>query len=180
MPKESKELEVKKTTAGAMPVADRVADWPAQFGALRQNINRLFDDLYGPATRAPMWQPAVETLRGWKDAFAASPVVDLVERDDEYEVQAELPGMTIKDVNVSLSDGMLTIKGQKASERKEDKEGYHLHERSFGEFRRAIHLPHGVDGAKVTALLENGILKVKLPKTAQAKAQERKIEVKAP
>lgn len=179
MAKENKDVEVKKSSTGVAPILDWTSDWPAQFGALRQNINRAFDEFYAPSHRAPMWQPAVEALRGWKDVLVPTPVVDFVERDGEYEVQAELPGMSIKDVDVTLSDGTLTIKGEKSSERKEDKEGYHLHERSFGQFRRVLQVPHGVDAAKVTAVLENGILKVKLPKTAEAKAQERKIEVKA-
>ena len=179
MAKESKEVEVKKPAKGIAPMADWMADWPAQFGALQQSVNRLFDDFYGPAMRMPMWPPAMDALRGWKDALAPTPAVDLVERDGEYEVQAELPGMTIADVEVTLSDGMLTIKGEKSTERKEDKAGYHMQERSFGQFRRALQVPHGVDADKVTAVLEHGILKVTLPKTAEAKAQERKIEVKS-
>lgn len=179
MAKDSKDVVVKKSDKGASPMTDWMTEWPAQFGALRQNVNRLFDDFYGPAMRMPMWQPTFDALRGWRDALAPAPAVDFVERDGEYEVQAELPGMTIADVEVTLGDGMLTIKGEKTSERKEDKAGYHLHERSFGQFRRALQVPHGVDAEKVTAVLEHGILKVTLPKTAEAKAQERKIAVKA-
>jgi HSP20 family protein len=179
MSKGTKEVEVKRKSSDVAPMADWIADWPAQFAALRSRMNRLFDDFGWPDSGAPALRPPVEALRGWREMFAAAPALDMIERDGEYELQAELPGMSIKDVDVTLNDGMLFIKGEKSSEHKEDKEGYRLQERTFGAFHRSVALPRGVDGDKVTAVLENGVLKVKLPKTAEAKAQERKIEVKA-
>lgn len=152
-------------------------DWPAGFTALRQNINRLFDDFGWPDFRSMMSIP-IPTL-ALNTAFPVAPPMDLVERDGEYEVQAELPGLGLDDVEVSVSEGMLNIKGEKSTERKEDKAGYHLQERSFGEFRRSFRLPASVEADKIEASMKDGILKVKLPKSAQAKEQERKIEVKA-
>ncbi len=183
MAKETKDVEVKKKSTSVAPMmapmTDWMTEWPGQFAQLRQDINRLFDEMGWSSFHAPAMRPSDEMLRGWRDMFAAAPAVDVIERDGEYEVQAELLGMSVKDVDVALSDGVLTIKGEKSSERKEDKEGYHLQERSYGEFRSAVRLPRSVDSAKVTATLENGVLKVTLPKTAEAKAEERKIEVKA-
>ncbi len=105
--------------------------------------------------------------------------MDLVERDGEYEIQAELPGLDIENVEVKLTDGMLTIKGEKSEEHSEEAKDYHMRERSYGSFQRSFRLPAGIDGDKVAARFDKGVLKVTLPKNAEAKKKERKVEVKA-
>ncbi|MFL5279773.1 MAG: Hsp20/alpha crystallin family protein, partial [Rhodopila sp.] len=90
---------------------------------------------------------------------------------------AEMPGMTEKDVQVSLSGNTLVIKGEKRQEREEKDKGYHLSERCYGEFQRSFLLPDGADSDKVEASFANGVLTVTVPKTAQA--APKKIEVKA-
>ena len=95
------------------------------------------------------------------------------------EVSVELPGIDQKDVDVSLTDSALTIKGEKKSEQEESKKGYHLLERSYGSFYRSIPLPSGVDADKAAAQFKNGVLTVTLPKTEEALSRVRKIEVKA-
>lgn len=152
-------------------------DWPASFTTLRQNINRLFDDFGWPDFRSMISVP-VPTV-ALTTTFPVAPPMDLVERDGEYEVQAELPGLALDDVEVSVSEGMLNIKGEKSTAREEDKAGYHLQERSFGEFRRSFRLPASVEAGKIEASMKDGVLKIRLPKSAEAKQQERKIEVKA-
>ncbi|GLS28456.1 Hsp20/alpha crystallin family protein [Mesorhizobium albiziae] len=91
----------------------------------------------------------------------------------------ELPGIDQEDVDVSLTDRALTIKGEKKSEREESRKGYHVSERSYGSFYRSIPLPSGVDTDKANAEFKNGVLTVSLPKTREALSRGKKIEVKA-
>jgi HSP20 family protein len=84
----------------------------------------------------------------------------------------------MKDIEVSVTDDMLTVKGEKKVERQEDKKGYYLSERSYGAIYRTIPLPPGVDGEKAEASFKNGVLKIRLPQTPEAQARVKRIEVK--
>jgi HSP20 family protein len=92
-------------------------------------------------------------------------------------VKAEVPGMDPKDIDISLSNGVLTIKGKKKQEREEKEENYHLLERSYGSFTRSVQLPGEVQSDKISASYRNGVLKVTLPKSEEAKKKEIKIKV---
>jgi len=105
------------------------------------------------------------------------PSVDVSETKNDLVVKAELPGMDPKDIDISLSDGHLTIKGEKKQEREEKEEDYHFIERSYGSFTRSIQLPKEVKHDKINASYKNGILKVVLPKSEAAKTKETKIKV---
>ena len=108
------------------------------------------------------------------------PPTDITESDLELMLTAELPGLEQKDIEISIQDGMLLLKGEKAEERKEgDEKRYHLFERTYGSFQRAFTLPRSVDASKISAEFENGVLKVHMPKTAEAQAKTRKIEIAA-
>jgi HSP20 family protein len=130
----------------------------------RHQMNRLFDDFFGDGLLA----------RG-ETGFDFVPRVDVSENDKEVLVKAELPGMDEKDVNVSLSGGQLLISGEKKDEREEKDKSYHLVERSYGSFSRAVDVG-SVDEDKVKAAFKNGILTVTLPKREEDKA--RKIDIK--
>ena len=140
------------------------------FGFFQREMNRLFDDAF----RAYPVSPAT----GNGGSFMA-PSVDVKETDKTIEIEAELPGMAEKDIHVSLENDVLTIKGEKRLEKEESKKDYHISERSYGSFMRALELPAGIDADKVTAKYENGVLKVTLPKPADAKAKAKTIAVKA-
>ncbi|KNG93109.1 Hsp20/alpha crystallin family protein [Pseudaestuariivita atlantica] len=112
----------------------------------------------------------------WGNGEAKS---DVVETNDTVEVSIELPGMDMKDIEVSVTNDMLTVKGEKKIERQEEKKGYYLSERSYGAIYRTIPLPPGVDGEKADASFRNGVLTIKLPQTAEAKAKVKQIEVRA-
>ena len=108
------------------------------------------------------------------------PPTDITENDVELTLTAELPGLEQKDVEISIQDGMLLLRGEKTEERKEgDEKRYHLFERHYGAFQRAFTLPRIVDANKITAEFEKGVLKVHMPKTAEAQAKTRKIEIAA-
>jgi HSP20 family protein len=90
-----------------------------------------------------------------------------------------VPGMTAENVDIKMSDGTITIRGEKSEEKKEEKEDYLVSERRYGEFQRTLSLPSGVDADAVSADFANGVLTVTLPKTPEAKQKERKVEVKS-
>ncbi len=116
----------------------------------------------------------------WEAAEAAYnilPATDVIEKKDRFIVTAELPGISADDINVSVADNMLTIQGDKKSEREVKEEDYRLFERSFGSFFRSIELPPGTDPGSIEATFENGVLTVTVPKTVEAAART-KIPVK--
>lgn len=149
---------------------------PSTLGMLRHEIDRLFDDFSWPDFASggrglpPAWR---SLMRG------GAPAMDLVERAGEYEVQVELPGLTPDEIDIRMTDGTLVISGEKTAEQKEERENYHMSERSYGSFQRAFRLPGGIAVDKVEARFENGVLKVRMPKTAEARDSERKIKVTA-
>ncbi len=134
---------------------------------LQRDMNRLFEGF---------WTRAGNLDWPWGGGEAKS---DVVETADAVEVSIELPGMEMKDIDVTVTDDMLTIRGEKKVERQEEKKGYYLSERSYGSIYRTIPLPPGVDGEKAEASFKNGVLTLALPKTAEAQAKVKRIEVKS-
>lgn len=141
------------------------------FLSLHREVNRLFDDVFrGFDTRVPAFGRLGASGAGW-------PRVEISDNDKEIEVTAEVPGLAEKDVEVFLSEGVLTLKGEKRSET-EDKERQ-FSERFYGQFERRIPVGLQVEEDKVSARFKNGVLTVSLPKTAKAQTQAKRIEVKS-
>ena len=130
--------------------------------SLRREMDRLFDDAF-----RGFGLPSF----GFGRAASAWPSVELSETGSEIKVTAELPGLTDKDVELSLDDGVLTIRGERRSETEDKDRGYS--ERYYGRFERRIGLPAGVDEEKVEARFENGVLTVTLPKAPEAERGRR-------
>lgn len=151
------------------------------FESLRREVERLFDDFDGGIWGGPFRRSVFNAEPFFRRdvEWPASPAVDVAEKDKSYEITAELPGMADKDIEVTFANGALTIKGEKQEEREEKNKGYYLQERKFGAFERRFGVPEGVDTNKIEATFEKGVLKVTLPKTAEAQKSEKKIEVKA-
>ncbi|PYJ13800.1 MAG: hypothetical protein DME93_02085 [Verrucomicrobia bacterium] len=145
-------------------LAQRGAD---PFSYLRNQINRVFDDFWGESSLAP------------REEMAAGfwPQVDVTETDKEIKVSAEIPGVEPKDIDVSVEDGVLTIKGEKKYEREEKEKGQYRMERSYGSFERAIELPAEVDESKAKAEFKKGVLRLTLPKRPGAPSRRKKIPV---
>jgi len=125
-------------------------------------MRNLFADMLGEA------RPAGR-------AFA--PVVDVAENDDEYVITAELPGATKDDVTVELHEGVLTLRGEKKSEREESKDQARYVERTFGTFSRSFTLPPNANGAKLAASFKNGVLTIRVAKREEAKPRVINIQV---
>jgi HSP20 family protein len=126
-----------------------------------------------------LWESFFEGRPGKKAEEAAEwlPSLDVAETKNDLVVKAELPGMDPKDIDISLAEGVLTIKGEKKQEKEEKEENYHLIERSYGSFVRSVRLPKEVQSEKINASYKNGILRVTLPKSEEAKKKEIKIKV---
>lgn len=151
-----------------------LAQWNP-FESFRREIDRMFDDFVGGFGPAPFRTLAREEL-----PFVSSPPVDVVEKDDAFQITAELPGLDQKDVEVKCTDSTLTIRGEKNEEKEEKKKDYYVSERRFGSFQRAFRIPETVDPAKIEATFKNGVLTLTLPKTTEAQKRARKIDVKTP
>jgi HSP20 family protein len=125
------------------------------------------------------WDSFLEgTLQGrGEDRTEWFPSLDVSETKNDFVVKAELPGMDLKDIDVSLTDGMLTITGEKRQEKEEKEGNYRLIGRSYGTFSRSVSLPRDVKNDKVSASYKDGILRVVLPKSEEAKKKEIKIKV---
>jgi HSP20 family protein len=106
-----------------------------------------------------------------------SPSVDIYDRGNELVLKADLPGMRKEDLDIHLADNVLTISGETRKEEKVEKENYYRYERSHGSFFRRFELPYDIDSEHIKAHLEDGVLEVKLPRTAEAQGKTRKITV---
>lgn len=130
------------------------------------DVDRFFEDF---------WQPLDVFRRPTLQSFI--PKLDVSDTGEAVEVTVELPGLTEKDIDISLKDRVLTIQGEKKEEKKTEEKGYYLLERSYGSFNRHVHLPEQVDSAKIKAEFNSGVLHVTIPKTPESKP--RKIEIKS-
>jgi HSP20 family protein len=135
----------------------------ARLSAFHQQVDRLLDSPFfsGENSRSP----------------AGMPALDLYQDADNFTVKAEIPGLKKEDIKLSLQDGVLTLSGERRSEKAHDEKGSLRNERSFGRFERSITLPMQVDGTRVAASYEDGVLTVTLPKAEAAKP--RQIEIQA-
>ncbi|HEV8497434.1 MAG TPA: Hsp20/alpha crystallin family protein [Gemmatimonadaceae bacterium] len=141
------------------------------FDDVENRMTRFFDR----ALSDPFSNDTFPHVIGWM------PPTEIVETVEELTLTAELAGMDQKDIDISVEEGVLTLRGEKLEEKKEtetDKKVY-LYERNYGSFERSFALPSAVDIAKITASFDKGVLKIHLPKTTEAKAKGRKVEIKS-
>jgi HSP20 family protein len=167
-------------TMETKPVAPPTAMQPWRpFEGLRREVDRLFEDFTMNPFRLPFRRPAFDIEPFWQaESWIAAPAVDLVEQDKAFELTAELPGLDEKNIEVKVANGVLTIRGEKQEDREEKNKDFHMRERRFGSFERALRVPDTVDADKITASFKKGVLTVTLPKTAEAQKPVKKIEVK--
>jgi len=133
---------------------------------MRREMDELWNRFFG---EAPFYRSLAEE---W------SPSIDLSETKDSLVVKAELPGLDVKDVEVSISGNLLTIRGEKKKEEEEKDEHHYRSERYYGSFQRVFQLPTNVKADKVGASFDKGVLKVTLPKVEEAKKKQIEVKVK--
>jgi len=138
-----------------------------------RDMDRMMEDFFGRRMRP--WWPERWSRREVMELEA--PAVDLFEDKNDIVIKAELPGMEKENLEVKLTDHMLTIKGEKKKEQEIKEENYYRSERSYGSFIRTLELPADVHADKVKASFKNGVLEVRLPKTEEAKTKEVKVKV---
>jgi len=153
MAKSDKEVAVSKGTVERMPR-------PAPFG----DIDRMFDEFFNRR-----WLRPFSGERGFPELASAMPSVDVIDRDDEVLVRAAVPGYKKEEIEISVSNSTLTLKGETKSEQKEEKGDYYRCEISQGSFSRMIALPAGVDESKAKASMKDGMLELTLPKLEKSK-----------
>ena len=143
------------------PYRRALSPWRSWFD-MPERMSQLLDNVFGEDMDTVTWGPSV----------------DVVENDDNFQIIAELPGIKMEDVNISLADNILTLKGEKKNEISENKRNFYRVERSYGRFQRSFSLPSTVDAERVQANLDNGVLTITLPKSEKAKAREIPIKTK--
>jgi len=153
-----------RSTRGPVPSSTR-GEPMSTFLTLHREMNRLFDDVFSGLNAG---MPGLANGLGW-------PSVEMVETDQDLRVSAELPGLDEKDVEVLIEDGVLTLRGEKRAETTDKERGYS--ERSYGRFERAIALPFDVEEDKAEASFKNGVLTVKLPRSAKVPERGRRIAI---
>jgi HSP20 family protein len=135
-----------------------------------EETGRQFDSLFETSLWPAIWHRLPTQEREW------SPAIEVFEKEDRYVVKAELPGLKEEDVDISVTDDTLILKGEKKTEHEVKEDEYHWSERTYGSFLRTIRLPSNVDADKIEADFESGMLEITLPKMAEVKPK--KIAVK--
>jgi HSP20 family protein len=138
-----------------------------------REVDRMMDDFFGRRMR-PWWP---ERWARSEDVNFESPVVDLYEDKDDIVVKAELPGIDKDNVQVNLTDHTLTIKGEKKQDEEVKEQNFYCCERSYGTLVRRLELPQDVQAEKIKAVFKNGVLEVRMPKTAESKPKGISINV---
>jgi HSP20 family protein len=158
--KESKELTKVEPSRALSPFEDmerRIDDF----------LRRPFS-MFGPSWFPRLRMPEFEEI---------SPIVDIFEEGHDIVMKAELPGMKKEDIEVNITDDIITVSGEKKKEEKIEKKNYHRLERSYGSFVRSFRLPTEVQTEQVKAQFKNGILEIRVPKTEEAKKKEKKVQI---
>jgi HSP20 family protein len=158
--------ELKRQEGGRGLLSRRRDESP--FRSLQREMNRMFENF---------WLEPFGAFEEWPGAFV--PTVDVTEEDKEVRISAELPGMDEKDIDVTVRNNILTIQGEKKQEQEKKQKGFYRKESSYGTFRRVIDLPAEVDESKAEAEFKKGILRIRLPKTAEAQTKTKKIKIKS-
>ena len=154
--------QIQRKPISYLPFGGTLAEEVAE---LRDQFDRMFGNVFA--------MPSFPMPLGW------APVIDITEGTEELTVKAELPGVKKEDLSVTFDDGMLTIKGEKREEKREkdEKKQYHVYERSYGSFARSFTLPSAIDDKRIKAEFHDGVLTVRLPKSAEAKTNGKPIEI---
>jgi HSP20 family protein len=140
-----------------------------ELNSLQSEMNRLFNTFFDT--------PTTTGGNGGGAARRWVPSMDLVETDEHFVLRADLPGLTEADVSIELEDNVLTVAGERKAEHEEKQEGFYRMERSFGQFRRSLTLPEGVDADKIAATFDKGVLEVRIPKPEERKPRRVAISV---
>ena len=160
----------RKSSESALSTLPLITDMERAF---EQTFDRLFGRSWPSLSR---WTDLPVMNRWFNEVDVRMPSLDVVDRDNEVMVRAEIPGIDKKDIDISLTGDVLTIKGCSSCEKKQDEGDYHRREISSSSYARAVPLPAAVDAAKTNAVLKDGILEITLPKLEPSKRRSIKVQ----
>jgi HSP20 family protein len=176
----AKKVEVSKGGKKAEGALAKTEPRAHPFLALREEMDRLFDEFMSdwrmPSRSRDLFRFEPFQMPAWGRGMV-DVKFDVSETDDAIEMTAEVPGIDEKDIDLTLADGMLTVKGEKKTEKETKERDYHLSERRYGSFARSMRVPDSVDQDKIKASFDKGVLSVVMPKRAEAKAKKKKIAI---
>ena len=147
-----------------------------------EEMDDLFEDfgmLWPRRQRPGLLSRMLGRHNGGKEAEMWAPRVEVLEREGQFVIHAELPGLTKEEVKVEVADDAVTIHGERKEEKKEEKKGYYYNECRYGSFYRSIPLPEGVEASKATAEFHNGVLEVMMPSPKQVEKKAKLLEIKS-
>lgn len=159
--------KVRREREGLEPY--RPSGWLAPF----ERMEDMFEDLLRRPLARTMWP----SLPRMMEEMVNAPSVDIYEEGDQIIVKSEMPGMSKKDIEISLTDDTVTLTGEKKKEEKTEKKDYLRMERSYGSFKRTFTLPTEIQTDKAKASFKDGVLEIKIPKSEAAKKKEHKIKI---
>ena len=163
-----------------MELAQKTPEMANPFGIMRRftkDMERLFNDF--EEFRFPDFFRDFARFGMEFDNVEWVPRIEVLQNNGQLMVRADLPGLTKEDVNVELTDDMLTLSGERKEEKEEKREGFYRSERSYGSFYRQIPLPEGARTEDATATFRNGVLEITMP-APKAETSTRKLEIKEP
>ncbi len=137
------------------------------FYDMQSEMNRMFDEVFGNLARTGGRQQRGALPAQW------APALDVLQEDGDIVVRAELPGVRLEDVDITLQNGVLTISGERKAEEEREGSGYYVRERRYGSFRRSMALPEGVDESKIHARFTDGVLEVRVQGAAAVREPKR-------
>ena len=173
--------------ASQNPAARQTGTPPGQlprgpFDEVQRQLDRMvrfFDETF-PSLGIGRTDPWMRVGRNqmMETPMAVQPAVNVTEGRDSYRVSADLPGMEEKDIDLSVSSGMLCIKGERREEEERSEDDWHIRERRLGRFSRSFRLPDDVDVGAIAAKFRNGVLEVTLPKRPESRPREQRIDIR--
>ena len=137
------------------------------FYDMQSEMNRMFDEVFGNLARTGGRQQQGTLPAQW------APALDVLQEDGDIVVRAELPGVRLEDVDITLQNGVLSISGERKAEEQREGSGYYVRERRYGSFRRSMALPEGVDESKIHARFQDGVLEVRVEGAAAVREPKR-------
>jgi HSP20 family protein len=171
----AQEVAEKREKKETVPVQRKEGQRRGEFDRMFEPFEQMMTEWWRrPLSLSNMMQP-----RTWlgESMLLRAPAVDVYEEAEEVVLKAEMPGMSKEDLQINLSDSVLTISGEKKKEEDVKEEDYTYSERSYGSFSRSLQLPCAVKADQAKAIFNNGVLEVKLPKTEEAKTRRTTVKI---
>jgi HSP20 family protein len=142
--------------------------------SMRREMDRIWEEML-PSTRRAFYE--LPWVKGAVEKFVASPAIDVIDKENEVVVKADMPGVDKDDIEISLQENTLTIRGEVKAEDETKEENYYYSERNYSSFARTINIPTKVEAEKIKAGLKDGILTIHLPKAKELQPRKIKVEI---